>query len=301
MGGTAGGASPGGRPGAGGAAAGMAGRGPGGASGAAGGGAVMQSAGCGKTRTLMNGRKMISSGGMNREYILRVPDNYDNMHPYRFIVAYHWLNGNATQVAEGGNGGSTEDPYYGLWDLAENSTIFVAPQGIDNGWANTGNRDLTFTDAILAQVQADLCIDNTRIFANGFSYGAGMSYAVACARANVFRGVALYAGGQLSGCMGGTTPIAYFHAHGVNDSVLNVSGGRTMRDKFVNVNGCMSMNITDVAGGSGMHKCTSYEGCMPGYPVRWCSHGGDHNPTEKDQGQSKSWIPGEVWTFFSQF
>jgi poly(3-hydroxybutyrate) depolymerase len=279
----------------------MAGSGPGGASGAAGGGAVMQSAGCGKTRTLMNGRKMISSGGMNREYILRVPDNYDNTHPYRFIVAYHWLNGNATQVAEGGNGGSTEDPYYGLWDLAENSTIFVAPQGIDNGWANSGNRDLTFTDALLAQVQAELCIDNTRIFANGFSYGAGMSYAVACARANVFRGVALYAGGQLSGCMGGTTPIAYFHAHGVNDSVLNISGGRTMRDKFVNVNGCTAMNISDVAGGSGTHKCTSYEGCSAGHPVRWCSHGGDHNPTEKDQGQSKSWIPGEVWTFFSQF
>lgn len=261
----------------------------------------MRSAGCDTARELMNGRKTISSGGMNREYILRVPDDYDNTKPYRLIVAYHWLSGNATQVAEGGNGGSTDDPYYGLWDLAENSTIFVAPEGLDAGWANSGGRDVALTDAILDEVLGDLCIDTSRIFATGFSYGAGMSYAIACARADVFRGVALYAGAQLSGCEGGTTPIAYFHAHGVGDSVLNVSQGRQLRDHFVDVNGCTSQNPPEPAKNSGTHTCTSYEGCSEGHPLRWCAHGGDHNPTEKDQGQSKSWVPGEAWTFISQF
>jgi poly(3-hydroxybutyrate) depolymerase len=249
----------------------------------------------------MNGRKTIQSGGMNREYILRVPDDYDSSHPYRLVIAYHWLSGNAEQVANGGGGGSTDDPYYGLWDLAENSTIFVAPEGLDAGWANTGDRDIALTDAILDEIENDLCIDKTRIFATGFSYGAGMSYAIACSRADVFRGVALYAGAQLSGCNGGTTPIAYFHAHGVNDSVLNISQGRGLRDHFVEVNGCTPQTPSDPAGNSGTHSCTSYEGCSEGHPLRWCAHGGDHNPTEKDQGQSKSWIPGEAWTFISQF
>jgi len=249
----------------------------------------------------MNGRKNIQSGGMNREYILSVPDNYDSSKPYRLVIAFHWLNGNANQVASGGNGGSTDDPYYGLWDLAENSTIFVAPEGLDAGWANTGNRDINLTDAILEEIEENLCIDTTRIFATGFSYGAGMSYAIACARADVFRGVALYAGSQLSGCEGGTTPIAYFHAHGVGDSVLNISQGRQLRDHFVGVNGCTAQNPTDVAKNSGTHSCMSYEGCSAGHPVRWCSHGGDHNPTEKDQGQGKSWVPGEAWTFIEQF
>lgn len=247
----------------------------------------------------MNGRKTIQSGGMNREYILRVPDDYDSSKPYRLIIAYHWLNGNADQVANGG--GSTEDPYYGLWDLAENSTIFVAPEGLDAGWANSGGRDLTLTDAILDEVMGDLCIDKTRIFATGFSYGAGMSYAIACARADVFRGVALYAGAQLSGCEGGTTPIAYFHAHGVGDSVLNISQGRSLRDHFVEVNGCTPQNPPEPGQNSGTHICTSYEGCSEGHPLRWCAHGGDHNPTEKDQGQSKSWVPDEAWAFISQF
>ena len=52
-----------------------------------------------------------------------------------------------------------------------------------------------------------------------------MSYALACARANVFRAVAVYAGGQLSGCSGGSQPIAYLGIHGIGDPVLNISAG----------------------------------------------------------------------------
>src|SRR6187431_2431455 len=70
------------------------------------GGAETQSAGCGTTRELTNGRRTIQSGGVNREYVLRVPDDYDNTRPYRLILAYHWANGNANQVANGGMGGS---------------------------------------------------------------------------------------------------------------------------------------------------------------------------------------------------
>ncbi len=266
------------------------------------GGTETVSAGCGTTRELMNGRRTIQSGGMNREYILRVPDDYDNTRPYRLILAYHWANGNANQVANGGMGGSTEDPYYGLWDLAQNSTIFVAPEGLNAGWANTGGRDVALTDAILEEVMGDLCIDETRIFATGFSYGASMSHALACARPDVFRGVALYAGAQLSGCAGGTTPIAYFHAHGVSDSVLNFSqSGLPLRDRYVALNGCTPQNPPAPAANSGTHICISYEGCSEGHPVRWCPHGGDHNPTEKDQGQSESWVPGEAWAFITQF
>ena len=240
----------------------------------------------------MNGRITIQSGG-SRSYILRVPDNYDNNRPHRLIVAYHWLNGNATMVADGA--------YYGLWNLANGSAIFVAPEGLNAGWANSGGQDVALTDAILAQVQGDLCIDTTRIFANGFSYGGGMSYAIACARANVFRAVALYAGAQLSGCSGGTTPIAFFAAHGISDSVLDISRGRTLRDHFVSVNGCTSQNPPEPTAGSGAHICTSYLGCGAGHPVRWCPFDADHTPSPTDRGQNTTWVPQEVWNFFSQF
>jgi poly(3-hydroxybutyrate) depolymerase len=259
------------------------------------------SAGCGKARSIQNGRINLSVNGLNRSYILRVPDNYNNQNPYRLIIGYHWLNGDATQVANGGNGSATETPYYGLWNLAQNSTIFIAPEGIDKGWANSGGRDIAFTDAILNQIQSNFCIDKSRIFATGFSYGAGMSNAIACARANVFRGVALYAGAQLSGCDGGTLPIAYFATHGLDDTVLSIAQGRSLRDRAVRNNRCTAQNPLEPARGSGTHICTSYQGCTAGYPVRWCAFDGGHRPSQHDAGQAESWIPQEAWKFISQF
>ncbi|HEY7773373.1 MAG TPA: malectin domain-containing carbohydrate-binding protein [Marinagarivorans sp.] len=264
-------------------------------------GQPIASAGCGSANTYSDGRHNLNVNGTNRSFIVRLPQNYNAQTPYRLIMAYHWLNGNASQVAEGGMGGSTDDPFYGLWDLADNTTIFVAPEGIDAGWANTNGRDINFTDAMIDELTNDLCVDENRIFATGFSYGAGMSNAIACSRADVFRGVALYAGAQLSGCAGGTEPIAYFGAHGLNDSVLNISQGRALRDRYATNNGCNATNPPEPANGSGSHICTSYEGCADGYPVRWCAFDGDHYPTQKDRGQAKSWIPGEAWDFISQF
>ena len=53
-----------------------------------GGGAAVQSGGCGKTRTLQNGTISITFNNASRKYILRVPDGYDNSHPYRLVLAY---------------------------------------------------------------------------------------------------------------------------------------------------------------------------------------------------------------------
>ncbi len=260
------------------------------------------SAGCGKARSLQNGTVSVESGG-TRSYILRAPDNYDSNHPYRLVVAFHWAGGTAQAVANGT--GATESPFYGLWDLANNSTIFVAPVGLgsgaNTGWPNANGGDVAFTDAILAQLEAGLCIDTSRIFATGFSYGAGMSYSLACARPDVFRGVALFSGSQLSGCSGGTKPIAFYASHGLSDSVLDISGGRSLRDHFVSVNGVTPQTPPEPAVGSGTHTCTTYAGGSAKYPVEWCAFDGDHTPNPHDSGQSSSWNPPQAWAFLSQF
>jgi poly(3-hydroxybutyrate) depolymerase len=263
------------------------------------------SAGCGRTRTLQNGTHTIQSGGVNRTYILTVPSNYNNNNPYRLVFGYHWLNGTATDVATGQTIQRDVWAYYGLLPRSNNSAIFIAPQGIDNGWANTNGRDVTFTDAILTQVQNDLCIDQSRIFATGWSFGGAMSFALACARPNVFRAVAVISGGQLSGCSGGTSPVAYLGLHGTHDSVLNISGGRTMRDRFVRNNGFTLQNPPEPAPGSLTHICTKYQGGLAAFPVEWCAFDGDHMPAPQDGATGNSgtntWVPGETWAFFTQF
>jgi hypothetical protein len=54
----------------------------------------------------------------------------------------------------------------------------------------------------------------------------------------MLRAVAVISGAELSGCSGGTKPVAYYGQHGTSDSVLNISMGRQIRDKFVAANGC---------------------------------------------------------------
>jgi len=269
--------------------------------------AAVPSAGCGKTPTLASGSRTISSSGSSRRFMLRIPANYDNNHPYPLVFAFHWNGGTMNDIDGGGTSGYTWS-YYGLREQADNSTnakmIFVAPQGNGNGWANPNGQDLTLVDDMLKQLEGDLCVDTTRVFAMGFSYGGGMSYAIACARAKVFRAVAVYSGAQLSGCSGGNDPIAYLGIHGVSDGTCNISGGRSLRDKFVKNNACTAQNPPEPSSGSGKHTCTSYAGCSSGYPVRWCAFDGGHTPGNVDGGGddgAKTWTKGESWKFFTQF
>ncbi|TPQ22588.1 cellulose-binding protein [Streptomyces sporangiiformans] len=268
-------------------------------------GTAAASPGCGKTPTLTSGTHTIQSNGKNRSFILRIPDGYDRNRAHRLVFGFHWLGGTSTDVATGRTVETGTWAYYGLQRLANNSAIFVAPQGLNNGWANAGGEDVTFVDDMIRRIEADLCVDTTQRFATGFSYGGAMSYALACSRATVFRAVAVLGGGQLSGCSGGTQPIAYLGVHGLRDSVLGISGGRAMRDRFVRNNGCTPQNPPEPAQGSLTHRVTTYSGCSAGHPVAWAAFDEGHIPAPQDgaagDSGSRTWVPQEVWKFFTQF
>ncbi|HEY3495346.1 MAG TPA: hypothetical protein VGK73_11695 [Polyangiaceae bacterium] len=287
-----------------------------GASAGAGGSSGM-SAGCGKAPTIPsnqynNGRPIsIMAGNMQRRYVLSVPGNYDNTHPYRLVVSFHQRDGNDIQ--------NYNWQFYGLLPLSENTTIFVAPNGQLNGqpcsgmgdgegscgWPNSNNSDFALADAVVAQIKENFCIDTDRIFATGWSYGGAMSYETGCARARgtangYIRGVAVYAGSPqiTSGPCPPDSPVAYFGSHGTQDNVLQHSGGVSMAQDYAEANGCNWMSPPQA---SGSHVCTDIGGCMNGYPVRFCSFVGPHTPFP-DNGQAQgSWGPAEAWDFLSQF
>ncbi len=182
------------------------------------------------------------------------------------------------------------------------SAIYVAPDGLNNGWANQGGEDVTFIAKVMQTVEDNLCIDQDLRFSTGFSYGAAMSYSLACSLGKKMRAVGVLSGNpQISGCSGGTEPVAYYGEHGVSDSTLPIAGGRTMRDRFVKNNGCKSQTPQEPTAGSGKHVKTVYEDCTPGYPVTWVAFDGDHTPQPKDRGAGRTFAPVEVWEFFSQF
>lgn len=266
-------------------------------------GGSAQSNGCGAATWPSSGSDYsLNIDGTDRSYILRIPDDYDPNHPYRLIVAFHWLGGTADNVA--GGGGVLKGPFYGLWELAEGSTIFVAPQGIDNAWPDDGRtnsaegRDVKFARTLIEELQNTLCIDNTRIFAEGFSMGGSMSYALACAVGSTLRGVAAHSGGPMSGCVQHDTPVAYFMTHGTMDTVCTYPQfGVPQVNDFAEVNGCMPREMPTPSGQA--PSCVDFEGCSEGYPTRACIFVGDHTPSPPST--QNTWVPEETWNFISQF
>ncbi len=249
-------------------------------------GGSVRSPGCGVTDHLKSATTTIDVGGKQREYTLDVPENYDPDTAYKLIFGWHWRGGKSSDVVSGQIIGGA---YYGLKQRAEGSAIFVAPNGIDNGWANTGGRDIAFLNAMLELFESKLCIDTSRIFSTGFSYGGMMSFTVGCDAPGVFRAIAPMSGALYSGCnRNGAAPVAVWMAHGTNDDVVPLSDGKAGLAVFLEKNGCSDQTMPTMPS-----PCVSYQGCSAGHPVTYCEFNGGHGP--------QNFAPQAVWDFFSQF
>jgi hypothetical protein len=73
--------------------------------------------------------------------------------------------------------------------------------------------------------------------------------------------------------------------------------GCTNPDPTQGTNGLRSALGTPTDGSGGNPVCTDFTGCMAGYPVRACIFVGDHTPIPGNP----TWVPDEVWNFFTQF
>ncbi len=237
----------------------------------------------------------IDVNGTSRKYIVGVPANYDPNHPYRLIFAWHGLGGTAEQTAGTSRGGFG---YYGLQSLSENSTIFVAGQGLDvgndggAGWPDTSGRDIAFVRAMLEWIQPKYCIDKARIFSVGMSYGGIMSNNIGCKLGDTFRAIAP-ASGMGPGGFGRsqatcTGQVAAWIAHGTQDTTVPYDSGVASLNYWRTANHCgTSTTPASVA------PCVDYEGCDPGYPVTFCAFDGGHT-IPKFEAQA-------IWDFLKQF
>jgi len=265
---------------------------------------AVPSSGCSKTlSSFKTGQNnyTITSGGKSRQYSMLIPTGYDQTHPYRLIFAMHCMNGSAA--------GDVSEGYYKLLPLDTGATtIFVAPQGVSSGpaWSTSDASDQTFFEDMVALFESSLCIDTTRIFSAGFSYGAmftnslGRNHQLSNpAPKNILRGVAVYETALVNIYQGTPTgkPMAWWGQVGMSDTTCTPDMGRAARDEWVKNNGCSG---TPTEWTSGNHVCYSYT-CPSNYPVRWCTFNGTHTDYVNDSGSSTPWEPAETWKFFTQF
>jgi len=275
--------------GAGGSAGGAVGGGGGGGTAGSTGGPM--SAGCGKAPPTLKSATVgqatpvnsISVGGMDRQFLVRWPTNYANNQAYPLHIGLHGANGN---LAENGKDN------FGLWTLSKNSTIFVTLAAVSGLW--DGPRDLTYADAVIKQVESELCIDTSKVVLEGFSQGAAMSWFLTGSRPGVFRAVVGHSGGGVQG-IPALSPVAYLGSLGTQEMPNNSQ--KTQTDQFAKVNGCTIETLPTAD--TGKHVCTPYKGCKDGFPVTWCSYDGGHGFQDTDSGSSTSWVPAAVWDFLT--
>jgi poly(3-hydroxybutyrate) depolymerase len=271
------------------------------------------SAGCGKALGVLpkSGTYKISTVSGRGEFIIDIPANYNKDNPYRLVFGNHCMGGSAARVAEAEKGTAGDDlsGFYSIKTMATKDNIqniYVAMQGDAGGTWNAPN-DYTFWADVLKHVETNLCVDTTRRFVAGFSFGAMFSYALSLQFPERIRAVATYAPANWNFHQptNRKIPIAYYQAHGTNDGTCkwinndaSKQGGKYCLLQHVQDNGCTGE--PKIATGS-THVTTEFTGCKEGYPVKFGSFVGGHQATHSDPGTNFNWIEKETWAFFKQF
>jgi polyhydroxybutyrate depolymerase len=233
----------------------------------------------------LSGSFKIDVQGTTREYVVKVPDNYDSNTPYRLVFAWHGLGGTASMTARG---------WFGLEAHAANSAIFIAGQaqgqGMSASWAiHPDESDMDYTRAMLEWAKANYCIDTGRVFSIGVSNGGMMSNIVGCELGDLFRAIAVIAGGGPQGYA--TTPckgqVAVWITHGNQDNNVPFSYGERSRDYWTGANHCRAETMP-----APPDPCIEFQGCDDGFPVQFCEHDGGHTVP--------SFTGEAAWNFFAR-
>ena len=292
------------------------------------------SKGCGKNSTLVktksveNGdRFTMNVAGLDREYFITLPKNYDNKKPYKLLFAMHCMGSNAEDFVHHYADQDHPSPYYGQQKLdTEGNYIFVSPRGDTQEpgdmwqapWRGGDDKDHLFFDQLLTTMEDNYCIDTSRVFVTGFSFGSMYSYSLAEEFQERIRAVVTYAVADYniyephSSGKEKQLPIAWMNVHGKNDGTCPYKNAiESALPRVLKKNGKASdgdSKFTDASsekpqevGGSG-HLCYDFKQVDERFPVKWCSWNGPHQWTAFDNGNWQStWVPEEVHKFFEQF
>jgi poly(3-hydroxybutyrate) depolymerase len=264
-----------------------------------------KAAGCGQTGHHATGEftwSTIDGNRRTRTFLVQVPADYQSTSTksYPLVFVFH------------GAGGSSAQSYsWGLQNVsgASENGIFVFPEGIAYqnygiGWDDTRNGyDIPFFDNMVKDIEAYYCVDTTRVFVAGFSWGGDFVTSLVCNRSSVIRAAAAnsttdeyntasnYATYQNGPCSKATPPAVRFeHAVG-GDSAYPAPLFSTTSKLFQYVNSC-SATSTAVSKTS-VESCGSYNSCSKEYLE--CSFNASIGHT-----LPPGWAA-NVWAFFSTF
>jgi polyhydroxybutyrate depolymerase len=270
-----------------------------GTAGASGGKPTGMSAGCGKDLTETAGMwtthdTMVTvdakfAAQAKRRYFTNPPKTYDPSKPWPLTF---WGNGCGTgQSAEGEllQSGPASSGSVQVQLLAYSGCFSAGPDG-----DNADSPELPYFDQVLAEVEAEYCIDKSKVFVSRYSSGGWFTGLMSCNRANVISAVGWAAAGlQLNHdpCTGQVPAII---VRGADDTGTPAAQTQAAVDSLVMRNGCTTTTMPWDPGETAFNTgpCLAYQGCAQGFPVVYCSVPGGHTDggTLTSQGFWKFWM-----------
>ena len=248
--------------------------------------------------------------GMNREYILYVPNSYDENSATPILFNFHGFGGSANQFI------SRAD----MRAEAElNSFILVYPQGscLDgvphwnpchiDGDNKSSADDLGFFEAMVNEISSEYTVDMERIYAAGFSNGGMMAFGLANYKSDLIAAVASVSGSMLDCLETPSHPMPVLHLHGTSDGVLPYNGDASFNsvqntlDYWTNFNNTVSTPTINIDNTSGMtiEQYVYDQGDNSVSVEHYKYIGGEHTWfNETYQGQNASKL---VWDFMSRY
>lgn len=180
-------------------------------------------------------RTLATADGRLRLYRIHVPPSYTGSDSVPLILNFHGLGSNSLQQEVYSN-------FAGLADQPEGGFIVVSPQGTTlttNSFWNTTLLpglvdDPSFVDQLLDDLQANLCIDASRVFSAGMSNGAMMSIRLACSLSSRIAAIAPVAGAYYPALSNSLNPnetcldtraVPIIAFHGTADNTVPFNGG----------------------------------------------------------------------------
>jgi polyhydroxybutyrate depolymerase len=163
----------------------------------------------------------IMSGGVQRDYILHVPPQYDGSEPTPLVMLFHGYTLAGRSMLDYSEFGVVAD---------SEGFLLVAPTatGDPHRWnafpLSADVDDVAFVNDLVDELEAELCIDSARIFATGYSNGGGMSMTLACELPDRVKAVGLVAA-TFQTCTPHVPAIAF---HGTEDPLVQFEGGRLL-------------------------------------------------------------------------
>ena len=119
---------------------------------------------------------------------------------------------------------------------------------------HSGVNDVAYLGGIVEDTIAGWPVDPSRVYIVGHSNGAFMAYRMACERADIFTGIAILAGANISldgtGCTA-SQPVSILHMHGTADTVVAYAGDTSVAPGEADFPGAVE-SVTQWAG---------YDGC----------------------------------------